>query len=131
MRVWDARRVRDTSNMESWAETARSPERRHAWDEAISLVELVAECDSRDYVCQDAHLWHMHLLAQAERFDELSELAESDRHARRRLDRALYAAGRYDDLRSRASRGDEYASLLFARVRSEPDSHGPVVGPAS
>ena len=95
---------------------ARSAEERQAWDEALSIVSPIAECDSHDYLRHDAHLWHMDLLAQAGRLDELGVLAESDRHARRQLDRALYACGQDSELRNRAARGDEYASLLLAHA---------------
>ena len=84
-------------------------EERHDWDEATSIVSSIAGCYSQDYNRHDAHLWHMHLLVQAGRLDELARLAESDPHARRQLDRSLYEAGDTLRLRHRAEDGDKYA----------------------
>jgi hypothetical protein len=105
--------------VEGWMETARAAEGRLAWNDAISIVSAVAECGSRDPARHNAHLWHMHLLAQSGRLEELAERAESDRHARRQLDRTLYETGRGDDLRRRAEHGDEYALYLLVRLLGE------------
>ncbi len=70
----------------------------------------------------NAHLWHMDLLAKAGRIDELATLAETDVHARRRLDRFLYENGCDDDLRQRAQRGDKaalYNLVKLLRQRGE------------
>jgi len=57
------------------------------WNAAISLVSARAECYSTDFHAHDNHLWHMDLLVRAERFEQLTELALTDVHARRRLNR--------------------------------------------
>ena len=76
--------ARDTRDVE-WLEKARQAERREDWDTAISLVSAHAECYSADHHAHNNHLWHMDLLARAGRLDELTRLARSDVHARRRL----------------------------------------------
>jgi hypothetical protein len=103
--------------MTGWADAARAAEERHDCDEAISIVGAAAECFSQDYNRHNAHLWHMHLLAQAGRMDELARLAGSDVHARRQLDRTLREAGEADELRRRADDGDRYALLQLKRLR--------------
>ena len=102
--------------MAGWADAARAAEERRDWDEAISAVTAAAECFSQEYNRHNAHLWHMHLLAQAGYMDELARLAESDVHARRQLDRALREAGQADELRRRAEDGDQYALLQLQRL---------------
>lgn len=64
----------------------------------------------------NAHLCHMDLLAKAERIDELATLAETDVHARRRLDRFLHETGRDGDLRQRAQRGDKAALYYLVKL---------------
>lgn len=91
-------------------------ESRGDWDSAISAITPIAECYSSDYVRHDAHLWHMDLLAKARRLDELAEWAETDRHARRRLDRLLLEEGYEKGLRHRAQHGDKYALYLLVRL---------------
>ncbi|TDX08251.1 hypothetical protein EV647_0520 [Kribbella sp. VKM Ac-2566] len=73
-------------------ELARDTEGQGNWDRAISAVRAVAECYSGDDWRHNAHLWHMDLLAQAGRLDELVSL-RADVHARRRLNRQLSEAG--------------------------------------
>jgi len=102
--------------MTSWTDAACAAEERHDWDEAISIVSAAAECFSQDYNRHDAHLWHMYLLAQAGRLDELARLAQTDVHARRQLDRTLRKAGKADELRRRANHGDRYALLQLKRL---------------
>lgn len=68
-----------------WLERARAAEQAHDWDVAITLVSAHAECFSDDPDMHDNHLWHMDLLARAERIPELTERALTDNHARRRL----------------------------------------------
>ncbi|MGI5175795.1 hypothetical protein ACQEVZ_05620 [Dactylosporangium sp. CA-152071] len=58
----------------------------------------------------------MDLLAKAGRLDELARRGESDRCARRRLDRLLYEQGRGSDLRHRAERGDKTAFYVLVRL---------------
>jgi len=110
--------------MESWRDAAQAAEDRGDWDEAIALVSAVAECHSADYMRHDDHLWHMDLLVKAERLEELAVLAESDNHARRRLDRYLREQRRDQDLRIRAEHGDRYALYLLVRLLCEQgDDH--------
>lgn len=68
-----------------WLQKAQQAERLEDWDTAISLVSAHAECYSADHLAHNNHLWHMDLLARAGRVDELTRLARSDVHARRRL----------------------------------------------
>ncbi|WP_233358645.1 hypothetical protein [Thermomonospora amylolytica] len=105
--------------VKGWADTVRAAEERGDWDEAISVISSVAECDSRNFVRHDAHLWYMDLLARAGRLDELAMLAETDRHARRRLGRLLYEEGRDGELRHRAQHGDKTALYLLVRLLRE------------
>ncbi|MFD6653619.1 DUF6879 family protein [Streptomyces parvus] len=76
-----------------WREQAQAAEQVSDWDTAISLVSAHAECYSIDSHAHGSHLWHMDLLARAERFDQLAELAVTDVHARRRLNRSLQKQG--------------------------------------
>ncbi|MEU3899177.1 hypothetical protein [Streptomyces sp. NPDC045251] len=66
-----------------WLEQARAAEQLQEWDVAIALVSAHAECFSDDPDVHDNHLWHMDLLARAERIPELTERARTDSHARR------------------------------------------------
>ncbi|SCE57420.1 DUF6879 family protein [Streptomyces sp. CB02613] len=84
--------LRDTRSVE-WREQAQAAEQVSDWDTAISLVSAHAECYSIDSHAHGNHLWHMDLLARAERFDQLAELAVTDVHARRRLNRSLHEQG--------------------------------------
>ena len=70
-----------------WFELVRVAEESQDWDTAIALVSAHAECYSADFYAHNNHLWHMDLLARAERFAELADLARVDIHARRRLDK--------------------------------------------
>ncbi|WP_348638718.1 DUF6879 family protein [Streptomyces sp. SH5] len=99
-----------------WCEEAQAAERAGDWDTAISLVSAHAECCSNDFRAHDNHLWHMDLLVRAERFDQLAELAVTDVHARRRLNRSLHEQGKDAALRHRAEAGDRGA--LYYLVRS-------------
>ncbi|WP_328786662.1 MULTISPECIES: hypothetical protein [unclassified Streptomyces] len=98
-----------------WYEQAQAAEETGNWDTAISLVSARAECYSADYNAHGNHLWHMDLLVRAERFDQLTELAVTDVHACRRLNRALYERGMETELRNRAGDGDRGA--LYHLVR--------------
>ncbi|MEV8002038.1 DUF6879 family protein [Streptomyces parvus] len=84
--------LRDTRSVE-WREQAQAAEQVSDWDTAISLLSAHAECCSIDSYAHGNHLWHMDLLVRAERFDQLAELAVTDVHARRRLNRALQEQG--------------------------------------
>jgi hypothetical protein len=72
-----------------WFEQAEAAERLQDWDMAIALVSAHAECCSSDPDMHDNHLWHMDLLARAERIPELTERALTDVHARRRKSRTV------------------------------------------
>lgn len=109
--------------MRDWASAARAAADRGDWDEAIAIVSSVAECYSRDHNRHVAHLWHMHLLARAERLDELTLLAESDVHARRQLDRALYHARDTLGLRHRAENGDKFALYKLLNALCDQGEH--------
>ncbi|MFI5715976.1 hypothetical protein [Nocardia sp. NPDC051750] len=102
--------------METWNEMASSAEARQDWDAAISAVSTYAECYSPDHTRHRAHLWHMDLLAQAGRLDELAARGRTDVHARRKLDRFLYENGRDSDLRKRARNGDKSALYYLLRL---------------
>jgi hypothetical protein len=106
--------LRNTRQVE-WFEQARAAERRRDWDAAIALVSAYAECHSTDPFRHDNHLWHMDLLARAERLSELTERALTDVHARRRLNRSLRERGMAGLLHDRARDGDRGA--LYALVR--------------
>ncbi|MFI0352526.1 hypothetical protein [Actinomadura sp. 9N407] len=73
--------------MYEWHDVAQAAEERGDLDEAISVIESVAECYSRDSFLHNAHLWHMDLLARAGRVEELAMRAKTDVHASRRLER--------------------------------------------
>ncbi|MFF0853272.1 hypothetical protein ACFYVM_19800 [Streptomyces sp. NPDC003280] len=102
-----------------WFEQARVAEQLRDWDAAIALVSAHAECYSTDHYMHDNHLWHMDLLARAERFSELTELALTDVHARRRLNRSLRDQGMEAVLRSRAKDGDRDALYVLVRLLCE------------
>ncbi|WP_237693490.1 hypothetical protein [Streptomyces sp. SID2888] len=106
--------LRDTRPVE-WFEQAQAAEQRRDWDAAIALVSAHAECYSTDPSRHDSHLWHMDLLARAERLSELTEHALTDVHARRRLNASLHERGMEAALRNRAEDGDHGA--LYALVR--------------
>lgn len=104
-----------------WFEQAREAERLRDWDAAIASVSARAECFSVDHHMHDNHLWHMDLLARAERFSALTELALTDVHARRRLNRALRDQGMESALRGRAEDGDRDALYVLVRLLGETD----------
>ncbi|MFE2540027.1 hypothetical protein [Actinacidiphila glaucinigra] len=104
-----------------WFEQARAAEEARDWDAAIALVSAHAECYSRDHHMHNNHLWHMHLLVRAERFSELAELARTDVHARRTLNRSLGERGMTAALRSRAEDGDRHALCVLVRLLCESD----------
>ncbi|MFB6394616.1 hypothetical protein AAFH96_16095 [Polymorphospora sp. 2-325] len=89
---------------------------RGDWATAIAVVSGFAECYSRDHYRHNTHLWHMKLLVKAGLLDELADLAETDVHARRQLDRFLYEEGRDVELRRRAERGDKTALYFLVRL---------------
>ncbi|GAA2391820.1 hypothetical protein GCM10010420_15190 [Streptomyces glaucosporus] len=99
-----------------WYEQARAAEQLQDWDAAIALVSAHAECYSSDPDMHDNHLWHMDLLARAERIPELTERALTDVHARRRLNRSLRERGMEAALRARAEDGDRDALYVLARL---------------
>ncbi|MEU1983946.1 hypothetical protein [Nocardia sp. NPDC019395] len=109
--------------MENWDEVASSAEARQDWDTAIYAVSTYAECYSPDHTRHRAHLWHMDLLAQAGRLDELAALGGTDKHARRKLDRFLYENGRDSDLRLRARNGDKSALYYLLRLLRQRGEH--------
>ncbi|MEU3726676.1 hypothetical protein [Streptomyces sp. NPDC031705] len=102
-----------------WYEQARAAEEIQDWDTAIALVSARAACYSADFRAHDSHLWHMDLLVGAERFTELTELARTDVHARRRLNRSLHERGMDRALRHRAEEGDKGALYLLVRLLCE------------
>ncbi|WP_330461612.1 hypothetical protein OIB37_34930 [Streptomyces sp. NBC_00820] len=104
-----------------WYERAQEAERDQNWDVAIALVTAHAECVSVDPYRHNNHLWHMDLLARAERLPELAELALTDAHARRRLNRAFRRRGMVPELRSRARKGDRDALYVLVRLLCETD----------
>ncbi|MFJ9776762.1 hypothetical protein ACIRVF_36950 [Kitasatospora sp. NPDC101157] len=99
----------------TWFERAREAEQADDWDTAITLVSAHAECCSVDHNAHNNHLWHMDLLVCAQRLTELSELARTDVHARRRLNRSLRDRGMEAKLHERAEDGDRDA--LYCSVR--------------
>ncbi|WP_101254380.1 hypothetical protein [Streptomyces barkulensis] len=103
----------------NWFEQARAAERLRDWDAAIVLVSAHAECYSNDPDMHDNHLWHMDLLARAERIPELTERALTDVHARRRLNRSLRERGMEAALRDRAEDGDRGALYDLVRLPGE------------
>ncbi|MEU3793857.1 hypothetical protein AB0F07_29285 [Streptomyces fructofermentans] len=58
----------------------------------------------------------MDLLVRAERFDQLAELALTDVHARRRLNRSLHERGVDTALRRHAEAGDSAALYHLVRL---------------
>ncbi|MGY0070447.1 hypothetical protein ACWZEH_27435 [Streptomyces sp. QTS137] len=102
-----------------WFEQARAAEQLQDWDVAIALVSIHAECHSNDPDMHDNHLWHMDLLARAERVPELTERALTDVHARRRLNRSLRERGMEATLRNRAEDGDRGALYVLVRLLCE------------
>ncbi|MEO3746551.1 hypothetical protein [Plantactinospora sp. B5E13] len=104
--------------MTAWFDqaSAEAAEARGDWASAIAVVGGFAECYSDDYYRHNAHLWHMDLLVKAGLLRELVDRAETDVHARRRLDRFLNEDGRDGELRERAQGGDKYAQHLLARL---------------
>lgn len=58
----------------------------------------------------------MDLLVRAERFDQLADLAVTDVHARRRLNRSLHEQGKDAELRHRAEAGDRGALYRLVRL---------------
>lgn len=108
----------DTRPM-TWFEQAREAEQVRDWDTAVALVSAHAECFSDDPDKHDSHLWHMDLLARADRLAELTEIALTDAHARRRLNRTLRERGMEAALRDRAEDGDKGALYALARLLCE------------
>ncbi|MGI5447877.1 hypothetical protein ACQEVM_19365 [Streptomyces sp. CA-243310] len=104
----------------TWFERAEAAERLGDRDAAIALVSARAECHG-DSDAHGNHLWHMDLLACAERFTELAELAHTDVHARRRLNRALRERGMDTALRRRAEEGDRGALYNLVHLLCETD----------
>jgi hypothetical protein len=102
-----------------WFEQARAAEQLGNWDAAIALVSAHAECYSTDHYMHDNHLWHMDLLTRAGQLTELTELARTDVHARRRLNRSLRERGMEAALRSRAKDGDRDALYVLVRLLCE------------
>ncbi|MER6516234.1 MULTISPECIES: hypothetical protein [unclassified Streptomyces] len=103
-----------------WFERAEAAERLGDWDAAVALVSARAECHG-DSAAHGSHLWHMDLLASAERFAELADLAHTDLHARRRLNRALRERGMDTALRRRAEEGDRGALYNLVHLLCETD----------
>lgn len=99
-----------------WFEQALAAERGQDWDVAITLVSACAECYSNNPDMHDNHLWHMDLLARADRIPELTERALADVHARRRLNRLLGERGMEAALRMRAEDGDRGALYVLVRL---------------
>ncbi|WP_329344980.1 hypothetical protein OG252_51325 [Streptomyces sp. NBC_01352] len=104
-----------------WFERAWAAENLRDWDAAIALVSARAACYSTDHYMHDNHLWHMDLLVRAGRFSELTELALTDVHARRRLNRSLREQGMEAALRGRAQGGDRDALYVFVRLLCETE----------
>jgi hypothetical protein len=108
----------------TWFEQAQAAEQSGDWDAAIALVSAHAECFSTDHYAHNNHLWHMDLLVQAERLTELTGLARTDVHARRRLNRALRDRGMETTLRERAEDGDRDALYCLVRLLCETSRTG-------
>ncbi|WP_393058709.1 hypothetical protein [Streptomyces sp. LN549] len=102
-----------------WFERAQAAEQLSDWGAAIALVSARAECYSADHHMHSNHLWHMDLLARAGRFPELTELALTDVHARRKLNRSLREHGMEAALRGRAKEGDRDALYVLVRLLCE------------
>ena len=100
----------------TWFEQAQEAEQSGDWDTAITLVSAHAECYSVDHYAHNNHLWHMDLLVCAERITELSELARTDVHARRRLNRSLRDRGMEAELYERTEDGDRDALYCLVRL---------------
>lgn len=99
----------------TWFEEAHAAEQSGDWETAIVLVSAHAGCYSTDYTAHNNHLWHMDLLARAGRLTELTGMAGTDDHARRRLNRALRERRMSGMLHERAEDGDRDA--LYSLVR--------------
>jgi hypothetical protein len=84
--------------------------------EFASAARQSPDDDDLHHALYQAHLGRLDALAGAGRLDELAALAETDNHARRRLDRQLHHERRADDLRARAIGGDRTALLLLIRL---------------
>jgi hypothetical protein len=110
--------LRDTRPVE-WREQVQVAEGIDDGDAAITLVSAHAECYSTDSHAHDNHLWHMDLLVRAERFEQLTELALTDVHARRRLNRALHERGIDTTLRRRAKAGDSDSLYHLVKLLCE------------
>ncbi|MEU0436410.1 hypothetical protein ABZ153_33295 [Streptomyces sp. NPDC006290] len=102
-----------------WFEQAQAAEQHQDWDAAIALVGAHGECYSTDPYRHNSHLWHMDLLARAERLPELAERALTDVHARRRLNKSLRERGMEAELRNRAKDGDRGALYVLVRLLCE------------
>ncbi|MFE7161377.1 hypothetical protein [Streptomyces sp. NPDC057636] len=102
-----------------WFEQAQAAEQRRDWDAAIALVSARAECYSIDPHRHDSHLWHVDLLARADRLSELTERALTDVHARRRLNTSLRERGMEAALRNRPKDGDRGALYVLVRLLCE------------
>ncbi|MGQ4715603.1 hypothetical protein ACUN22_18180 [Streptomyces anulatus] len=102
-----------------WREQVQVAEGIDDGDAAITLVSAHAECYSTDSHAHDNHLWHMDLLVRAERFEQLTELALPDVHARRRLNRALHERGIDTTLRRRAKAGDSDSLYHLVKLLCE------------
>jgi hypothetical protein len=84
--------------------------------EFASAAQQAPDDEDLNHALYEAYLGRLDALARAGRLDELATLAETDNHARRRLDQQLHHEGRADDLRARAIRGDRTALFLLIRV---------------
>ncbi|MEU3076658.1 hypothetical protein [Streptomyces laurentii] len=102
-----------------WFEQAEEAERRQDGDTAITWVSAHAECSSDASDRHGSHLWHLDLLARADRLPELAERATTCVHARRRLNRALRERGMEAALRERADDGDRHALYVLLRLLGE------------
>ncbi|MFD5194095.1 transposase, partial [Streptomyces sp. NPDC058357] len=102
-----------------WFAQAQTAEYLRDWDVAIALVSAHAECYSNDPDIHDNHLWHLALLARAERISELTQRALTDIHARRRLNRSLRKQGMEAALRSLAEDGVRGALYILVRLLCE------------
>ncbi len=107
-----------------WPARAEQAQRLGDWDTAIALVSARAACHSPDYYAHDHHLWHLDLLARAGRLAELTRLARTDVHARRRLNTALRERGMDEALRGRAEDGDRGALYGLVRLLCESGRAG-------
>ncbi|MCX5404507.1 hypothetical protein OHA37_11510 [Streptomyces sp. NBC_00335] len=103
----------------TWYEQALAAERRGDWDAAIGMVPVHAECYSTDSSAHAHHLWHMDLLVRAGRFTELADLALTDVHARRRLNKSLRDRRMAEALSERAGGGDRGALYHLVELLCE------------